>query len=239
MDSTAGQASHLGTLTLGSPSKPPQAHIKALYQNPSPAFTLYAPPATSNPYVSTTPAPDFTGKSTTEVISNYLSKWGKMVEETAGSVWQHIKTSPNLVDMAWGRLNQGTKLLAEGGSENIFKHTFNTLPDERLRDSYACFLSTSAGPVAGTLFVSTKRIAFSSDRPLSYQHTSGQTIWSYYKVVVPVDKLRMANASKNPRNPSEKYIQIISTDNYEFWYMGFLNHDKALKTLQEAKVHST
>lgn len=35
-------------------------------------------------------------------------------------------------------------------------------------------------------------------------------------------------------NASEKYIQIISADNHEFWYMGFLNYENAVDSLQEA-----
>lgn len=87
-----------------------------------------------------------------------------------------------MADTAWGRLSQGTKLLTGGGFDNVFKQTFDTLPEEILRKTYACYLSTSSGPVAGTLYISTKKIAFCSDRPLTYQPAPGQTAWSYYKV---------------------------------------------------------
>lgn len=38
-------------------------------------------------------------------------------------------------------------------------------------------------------------------------------------------------------NPSEKYIQIVTTDGHDFWFMGFISYDKALKQLTEASRH--
>jgi len=92
-----------------------------------------------------------------------------------------VKTGPSLTEAAMGRLAQGTKVLAEGGYEKIFKQTFEALPDEQLKVCYACYLSTSAGPVMGVLYISTAKIAFCSDNPLSYK-AGNKTEWSYYKV---------------------------------------------------------
>lgn len=92
-----------------------------------------------------------------------------------------VKTSPSMADAALGRIAQGTKVLAEGGYEKIFRQTFETVPEEQLKNSFACYLSTSAGPVMGVLYVSTAKLAFCSDSPLSYQG-SDKTEWSYYKV---------------------------------------------------------
>lgn len=92
-----------------------------------------------------------------------------------------MKTGPSFTDAALGRIAQGTKVLAEGGYEKIFRQTFETVPEEQLQNSFACYLSTSAGPVMGILYVSTAKLAFCSDNPLSYK-SGGQTEWSYYKV---------------------------------------------------------
>lgn len=92
-----------------------------------------------------------------------------------------MKTSPSIADAAMGRIAQGTKVLAEGGYEKIFRQTFETVPEEQLQNSFACYLSTSAGPVMGVLYVSTEKLAFCSDNPLSYK-SGDQTEWSYYKV---------------------------------------------------------
>ncbi|CAM8969292.1 unnamed protein product [Rhodiola kirilowii] len=40
--------------------------------------------------------------------------------------------------------------------------------------------------------------------------------------------------SSSGANGSEKYIEVISVDNHEFWYMGFLNYDGAVKCFQDA-----
>ncbi|KAK8644450.1 hypothetical protein V6N13_123756 [Hibiscus sabdariffa] len=131
-----------------------------------------------------------------------------------------------------GRLAQGTKVLAEGGYEKIFRQTFETDPEEKLQDSFACYLSTSAGPVMGVLYVSTEKLAYCSDSPLSYKDGT-KTEWSYYKVLMPLHQLKAVNPSANKTNPSEKYIQVTSIDAHEFWFMGFLNYEGAVQCLQE------
>ncbi|KAL2340005.1 hypothetical protein Fmac_007945 [Flemingia macrophylla] len=196
-------------------------------------------PKDSNPYV--TPAPVATSSKTTlDSVKDVLGKWGKKAaeatkkaEDLAGNMWQHLKTGPSFADAAVGRIAQGTKVLAEGGYEKIFRQTFETVPEEQLLKTYACYLSTSAGPVMGVLYLSTAKLAFCSDNPLSYQ-VADQTQWSYYKVVIPLHQLRAVNASTSRTNPSEKYIQIISVDNHEFWFMGFVHYDSAVKNIQGA-----
>lgn len=92
-----------------------------------------------------------------------------------------VKTGPSLADAAVGRIAQGTKVLAEGGYEKVFQNTFENAPEEKLLKSYGCYLSTSAGPVVGVLYLSTAKVAFCSDDPLSYK-VSEEVHWSYYKV---------------------------------------------------------
>ncbi|CAL5323766.1 unnamed protein product [Camellia sinensis] len=52
-------------------------------------------------------------------------------------------------------------------------------------------------------------------------------------VVIPLHQLKAVNPSSSRANHAEKYIQVISVDNHEFWYMGFLNYDSAVTCLQE------
>lgn len=99
-----------------------------------------------------------------------------------------MKTSPSFADAAMGRIAQGTKVIAEGGYERIFRSTFETVPEEQLQNSFACYLSTSAGPVMGVLYVSSAKIAYCSDNPISYK-AENQTEWSYYKVSLHVKLL--------------------------------------------------
>ncbi|XP_077249885.1 GEM-like protein 1 [Tasmannia lanceolata] len=200
-------------------------------------------PSESNPYISPSPAPSSSSssaKNTMDTVRNVLGKWRKRIGETtkkaedlATNTWQHLKTGPSLADAAMGRIAQGTKVLAEGGYEKIFRQTFETLPEEQLRKSYACYLSTSAGPVMGILYLSTAKLAFCSDNPLSYK-VGDQNEWSYYKVVIPLHQLQAVNPSTSKVNPAEKYIQVVSIDNHEFWFMGFVNYDSAVKHLEES-----
>ncbi|KAJ7943708.1 GLABRA2 expression modulator-like [Quillaja saponaria] len=196
----------------------------------------------SNPYVTASPMPasSFSIKDTVGTVRDVLGRWRVKVgeatrkaEDLAGNTWQHLKTSPSFAEAAMGRIAQGTKVLAEGGYEKIFRQTFETVPEEQLQNSYACYLSTSAGPVMGVVYVSTEKLAFCSDNPLSYK-SGNQTEWSYYKVVIPLHQLKAVNPSSSGVNPSEKYIQLISIDDHEFWFMGFLNYEGAVKCLQEA-----
>lgn len=217
---------------------PPAAH-------PIPgASAATSMPPESNPYVSPSPAsaggPGSSVKNTVDSVKDVLGKWGKKAadatkkgQDLAGNMWQHLKTGPSMADAAVGRIAQGTKIFAEGGYEKVFKQTFETAPEEKLLKYYACYLSTSAGPVMGILYLSTAKLAFSSDSPLSYK-VGEETQWSYYKVVIPLHQLKAVNPSASKVNSAEKYIQIISIDNHEFWFMGFVNYDSAVKSLQGA-----
>ncbi|KAF9682484.1 hypothetical protein SADUNF_Sadunf05G0113700 [Salix dunnii] len=155
---------------------------------PIAGITVTTKPADSNPYVSPAPVAPSSSKNKMEAVKDVLGKWGKKAaeatkkaEDLAGNMWQHLKTGPSFADAAVGRIAQGTKVLAEGGYEKIFRQTFETVPEEQLVQTFACYLSTSAGPVMGVLYLSTAKLAFCSDNPLSYK-VGEQTEWSYYKV---------------------------------------------------------
>ncbi|KAF8023355.1 hypothetical protein BT93_F0760 [Corymbia citriodora subsp. variegata] len=146
----------------------------------------------------------------------------KKAKDLAGNTWQHLKTGPSITDVAIGRIAQGTKVLAEGGEEKIFRHTFETIPEEKLLKSYPCYLSTSAGLVMGVIYLSTAKLTFCSDDPIACQ-AGERTEYSYYKVVIQRHRLKAAVPSTSTVKPAEKYIQVISIDNHEFWFMGFLH----------------
>jgi hypothetical protein len=146
-----------------------------------------------------------------------------------------VKVGNSVTDSAWGRLSHGTRLLTEGGFKGVYKQTFSGFaPNEQLRKTYACYLSTSTGPVGGTLYITNQKFAFCSDRPLPYAPISGQQAWSYYKVILPLEKVREVLPAHNQNKPSEKYIQVVTIDGHEFWFMGLVNYDKGLKNMQEA-----
>ncbi|XP_065859947.1 GEM-like protein 1 [Euphorbia lathyris] len=174
-------------------------------------------------------------------ICDVLNRCGKRVDDVtrkaevfADNVWHHLKVSPSFTDAAVARIAQGTKVLAEGGHDKVFHQTFGILAGEKLLKAYVCYFSTSSGPVVGTLYLSTKRLAFCSDHPFCYYSSTGQQQFMYYKVVVQLEKLRTVNPSSSRMNPYDKYIQVVTTDGHELWFMGFISYDKALKQLREA-----
>ncbi|XP_041018436.1 GEM-like protein 1 isoform X2 [Juglans microcarpa x Juglans regia] len=181
---------------MGSQPKPQQQTqaplenpVHAEARAPVTADAATTMPPESNPYISAAPAPEPSSavKNKMDSVKDVLGKLGKKAveatkkaEDLAGNMWQHLKTGPSFADAAVGRIAQSTKVLAEGGYEKIFRQNFETAPEEKLLKTYACYLSTSAGPVMGVLYLSTAKLAFCSDNPLSYE-AGEQTQWSYYK----------------------------------------------------------
>uniref|UniRef100_A0A6J0PET2 GEM-like protein 1 n=1 Tax=Elaeis guineensis var. tenera TaxID=51953 RepID=A0A6J0PET2_ELAGV len=179
-----------------------------------------------NPYVHVSPVPGSTGKSPMEMILRVLNRCGKKLEEhsrkagdAAGNVWHYLKTGPSVTDAAMARLAQGTKVLAEGGCDKVFQQTFGILPGEQLKKAYACYLSTSSGPVMGTLYISTRRLAFCSDKPLCYNVSQVQEEWIYYQLW-PIHSLRTLLDSDK-----------LDTPNFDSWYRKLkivLEHERIL-----------
>ena len=58
-------------------------------------------------------------------------------------------------------------------------------------------------------------------------------------MVLPLSQVRTVSPSASMSKPAERYIQITTMDNHEFWFMGFVSYDKALKNLSEALHHRT
>ncbi|KAI9097909.1 hypothetical protein K1719_025680 [Acacia pycnantha] len=124
----------------------------------------------------------------------------------------------------WGKKAADATKKAEDLAGNMWQH-LKTGPS---------FADAAVGRIAqGTKVLAEAKLAFCSDNPLSYK-VGEESQWSYYKVVIPLHQLRAVNPSTSKSKPSEKYIQTISVDNHEFWFMGFLNYDDAVKRIQGA-----
>lgn len=187
-----------------------------------------------SPYVQTQDVPSTGTTPMNQIVGNF-NKYMAKAELLAGNIWGHMNTGTSPFDAARGRVSQGIKLVQEGGFEGLYKSTFGPMADgEQLRKTYACYLSTSTGPVAGTLYISNLKFSFCSDRPLAYAPTPGQTAWSYYKMVVPLEKVQEVIPSFNETKPAEKYIQVLTNDGHDFWFMGFVNYDKGVRNMKLA-----
>ncbi|CAK8535002.1 unnamed protein product [Lathyrus sativus] len=199
----------------------------------------------NNPYVQLSPAKPSSDAAANrpnpmDKISGALNNCGKKVEEVTkhaesmvDNIWNHVRMSITPADAAIARLVQGTKLIANGGSDKLFQQTFGVIPGEKVLKQHVCYISKISGPMIGTLYITTKRLAFCSDYPLCHHPFSLNHQCIYYKVVVQLDQLRAVSPSANMFNSKEKYIEIVTVDGYEFFFMGFVSYDKALKTLNE------
>lgn len=240
--STPPKNENWGTHMMGAPAVPSSHpdNKKAALQTASadgqgqPAQVHYY--QQGHPYVQHSPV-DKPGGSPMESILHMFDSWSKKAEATANNIWHNLKTGPSVSSAAMGKMNLTVKAISEGGFESLYKQIFTTYPNEKLKKTFACYLSTTTGPVAGTLYLSDIHLAFCSDRPLSFTAPSGQVTWSYYKVMVPLGKIGTVNPVIMRENQSEKYIQIVTVDGHDFWFMGFVNYDKAVKNLSEGISH--
>ncbi|OWM90652.1 hypothetical protein CDL15_Pgr020957 [Punica granatum] len=163
-----------------------------------------------------------------------MNKLGKKADVFASGIREHVRLSQRILETVKGKLSLGAHIFQMGGMEKAFKTLFNVSEKERLLKASQCYLSTSAGPIAGLLFISTQSIAFCSERSLKISSPNGKCLRLHYKVLIPLTRIDSASESKNMKKPSQKYLQIVTVDNFEFWFMGFLNYQKTLKHLQQA-----
>ncbi|KAE8689399.1 GEM-like protein 5 [Hibiscus syriacus] len=186
-----------------------------------------------HPYLQYSPV-EKSSNSPMESMLQVFNTWSHKAETMANNIWHNLRTGSSVSGAAWGKMNVTAKAISGGGFESLYKQTFATYSNEKLKKSFACYLSTSTGPVAGTLYLSNIHVAFCSDRPLSFTAPSGQVTWSYYKVMIPLSKIGIVNPVTMRENPLEKYIQMVTVDGHDFWYMGFVNYEKASKHLSES-----
>ncbi|CAA2978611.1 Hypothetical predicted protein [Olea europaea subsp. europaea] len=168
-----------------------------------------------------------------------MNKLGEWLENFTQGIREHVKLGAKLSETLKGKLRLGARILQVGGVEKVFKQNFNVSDGEKLLKASQCYLSTTAGPIAGLLFISTDKVAFCSERSIKLSSSSAKLLKIHYKVKIPLNKIKKANESENAKKPKQKYVQIVTEDNFEFWFMGFLNHQKAFKYLQQAalKLH--
>lgn len=217
-----------GTHLMGAPANPvahPDNQRAAMWkadQQQQIFFETQQPYIIHSPVQKTSPNYPFDG------VANMFNSWSLRAETIGRNIWHNLRTGPSLSNTVCGKIGLTAKAISEGGFESLFKQLFQVEHDnEKLKKTFACYLSTTTGPVAGTLYLSTHRVGFCSDRPLSFTAPSGQEAWSYYKIMVPLGRISAINPVTLGENPTERYIEIVTIDEHEFWFMGFVNFDKA------------
>ncbi|XP_022139160.1 GEM-like protein 4 [Momordica charantia] len=167
-------------------------------------------------------------------ILNRVNKNGRKTDSIIHGLREHVKLGAKISETVKGKLSLGARILRVGGLRKIYKKLFAVSEGEKLLKASQCYLSTTAGPLAGLLFISTHKIAFCSDKSLKLSSPNGDHLRFHYKVTIPLGKITRVFQNENVNNPSEKYMEIVTVDEFEFWFMGFLNYHKSFKCLQEA-----
>ncbi|OMO94856.1 FH interacting protein 1 [Corchorus capsularis] len=152
----------------------------------------------------------------------------------ASRIRDHVNLGSKLSETVMGKLRLGARIIQEGGRENMFKQTFGMREGEELLKASQCYLSTTAGPIAGLLFISTEKVAFLSESPVTISSPTGHSITTDYKVLIPIRKIKTGKESENMKKPGQKYLLIVTKDEFEFWFMGFLRYEKAFDSLRKA-----
>lgn len=52
--------------------------------------------------------------------------------------------------------------------------------------------------------------------------------------MVPLGNIATINPVVMRENSTEKYIQIVTIDGHDFWFMGFVNYEKASRHLTQS-----
>ncbi|KAM0938773.1 putative GEM-like protein [Dioscorea sansibarensis] len=166
-------------------------------------------------------------------IMNWMRKFSRKAENYTQGIIEHVNLGAKFSETVKGKLSLGARIIQAGGVKRIFRQVFHVQKDEKLLKASQCYLSTTAGPIAGLLFMSTQKIAFLSDRPLTFSSSGGMVRFPY-KVMIEITKIKRVNPCEGTSNPNQKYIQIVTEDEYEFWFMGFICYQKIFEYLVKA-----
>ena len=93
-----------------------------------------------------------------------------------------MRLGPKITETVKGKLSLGARILKVGGVGKVFKRLFSVKEGEKLLKACQCYLSTTAGPISGLLFISTDKMAFCSDRSIKISSPNGEMIRIHYKV---------------------------------------------------------
>ena len=93
-----------------------------------------------------------------------------------------VRLGPKISETVKGKLSLGARILQLGGVKKVFKQLFGVGEGERLLKASQCYVSTTAGPIAGLLFISNQRVSFCSERSIKFSSPNGELVRFHYKV---------------------------------------------------------
>nr|XP_017229873.1 PREDICTED: GEM-like protein 4 [Daucus carota subsp. sativus] len=170
-------------------------------------------------------------------VFSRMNSFGEKIDTLAEGIREHVRIR-SITETMKGKLSLGAKILQVGGVKKVFRRNFSAKEGEKLLKVCQCYLSTSAGPLAGLLFISTDKVAFCSERSIKVSCPTGEFQRVHYRVVIPLGKIKKVNESENLKQPSRKYMRVVTRDDFEFWFMGLLNYERTIISIQNALSHA-
>ncbi|GJZ68250.1 GEM-like protein 7 [Tanacetum coccineum] len=158
-------------------------------------------------------------------------------ERFAVSTKNHVGLGPKLIDTVRHKLSYGSKLLPLGREEKVFRRSFRTRDGEKLLHAFRCNIYTTAGAITGILFISTEKVAFCSEKSIKTYSTTLEVLKFQYKVSIPLEKIKGVEESTNLQRPCKKYVELVTVDDFSFWFSGFPNYKKMLTYLRQITSH--
>ncbi|KAJ0740062.1 putative GEM-like protein [Helianthus annuus] len=160
-------------------------------------------------------------------------------DSLAVSIQNHVSLGPKLLEIVKHKLSYGVKILPLGREGKIFNKNFSARDTEKLLHASRCSIYTTAGAIAGILFVTNERVGFCSDRSVKTYSAAGEMFKFQYKVSIPLGKIKGVGESLNMKRPSNKYVELVTVDDFSFWFLGFPNYKKTLRCLLQRINHNS
>ncbi|CAH1414683.1 unnamed protein product [Lactuca virosa] len=138
---------------------------------------------------------------------------------------REASSSPKLIEIMKQKLSHGAQIIQLGSTPGkIFRKTFGIREEEKLLQASQCYLYTTAGAIAGILYVSTERVAFCSDRSLTTYSTTGELLKFQYKVSIPLGKIKGVRESMNLKRASYNYVEVmtVTISAFGFWALSII-----------------
>ncbi|KAI5401786.1 hypothetical protein KIW84_066310 [Lathyrus oleraceus] len=121
------------------------------------------------------------GKSSKRFLPDSSGKYCKSITKSKKGKLNSVLTK--MTDTVKGKLRLGARILRVGGVEKVFMQLFSVTDGEKLLKASQCYLSTTSGPIAGLLFISTHKVAFCSEKSIKIASPKGEFIRVQYKVI--------------------------------------------------------
>ncbi|KAJ6917831.1 GEM-like protein 4 [Populus alba x Populus x berolinensis] len=121
-----------------------------------------------------------------------------------------VRLGPKISETVKEMLSLGAKILQVGGVEKIFLQLFVGSEDEKLLKASQCYLSTTAGPIAGLLYIHQNLFS------------EWKSVRVHYKVLVPLKKIKkcLTRVSMLKKAIHKSIWNSYSGMIFDFWFMG-------------------